>query len=328
MNTHDSHNPGQERRSPDGLAKEITRLARGGDFSGAEKLRSTLLASHPMALSAIISTGEVIEEEKNLRIDKDHLAIWEKLYRTLTPEEQNCLFYATKKATVASGKVMLRQGKIVPRLLFIDSGRVTLFHSRGDDRILLGQLSRGDVLGEETFFSHSNPTFSAGAQTEVQLRYLDKSATGSWEEQQPGLYQKLADYCQQNCRAGLLMNQKNIEKRRFKRKRSESKVTAFVLGTDGGRGDENFRGSLMDLSRNGACFEIHCPRAETAQALLGRLVDIELEPEADGQNGRMVLQGTIVKVGILLHNDFTIHVRLHTELSPQEMELHVQPEGE
>ena len=84
----------------------------------------------------------------------------------------------------------------------------------------------------------------------------------------------------------------------------------------------------MDLSRNGACFEIHCPRAETAQALLGRLVDIELEPEADGQNGRMVLHGTIVKVGILLHNDFTIHVRLHTELSPHEMELHVQPEGE
>jgi len=326
MATDRQNDPGKDRRSPEMLELEIKKLAKAGDFSNAEKLRNVLLANHPMALSSIISTGEVIEAEKSLGIDKNHLAIWDNLYSTLSQEEQNCLFYATKSADVASNKIMIRQGKPVARLLFIDNGRVTLFHSKGDERILLGQLSRGDVLGEETFFNLSNPTFSAGAQTEVRLRYLDKAATRDWDEHHPGLYQKLADYCLQNSRASQLQQQKNIEKRLFPRKKAECKLTAYVLGEDGGRSRESFRGTILDLSRSGTCFEIHCPRAETAQALLGRIIDLELEPEGQASGGRMILQGIIVKVGILMHNDFTIHVRLHSELSSTEMAKHLVDE--
>ena len=323
MTTDKQNDPGKDRRSPEMLELEITKLAKAGDFSSAEKLRNVLLANHPMALTSIIATGEIIEAEKSLGIDKNHLAIWDNLYSRLSQEEQNCIFYATKKATVAANKIMIRQGKPVARLLFIDNGRVTLFHSKGDERILLGQLSRGDVLGEETFFNLSNPTFSAGAQTEVRLRYLDKTATRDWDEHHPGLYQKLADYCLQNSRASKVQQQKNIEKRLFPRKKADCKLTAYVLGEDGGRSGESFRGSILDLSRNGTCFEIHCPRAETAQALLGRVIDLELEPEPHASDGRMILQGIVVKVGILLHNDFTIHVRLHSELSNSEMAKHL-----
>lgn len=326
MTTNRQNDPGKDKRSPEMMELEITKLAKAGDFSNAEKLRNVLLANHPMALSSIIATGEIIEAEKSLGIDKNHLAIWDNLYTKLSQEEQNCLFYATKSASVASNKIMIRQGKPVARLLFIDNGRVTLFHSKGDERILLGQLSRGDVLGEETFFNLSNPTFSAGAQTEVRLRYLDKTATRDWDEHYPGLYQKLADYCSQNSRASQLQQQKNIEKRLFPRQKAECKLTAYVLGEDGGRSGESFRGSIVDLSRSGTCFEIHCPRAETAQALLGRIIDLELEPEGQVSNGRMILQGIIVKVGILMHNDFTIHVRLHSELSHADMAKHLVEE--
>lgn len=318
----------RERRSPEMLEVEITKLARAGDFAGADALREVLLASHPMALSSIIATGGVIEEEKSKRIDRDHLAIWARLYDGLSQEEQNCLFYATRQATVASGKVMIRQGKPVPRLLFIDSGRVTLFHTRGDDRILLGQLSRGDILGEETFFDLSSPTFSAGAQTEVQLRYLDKSATSSWEEHHPGLLQKLADYCLQNCRASMLLRQKSIEKRSYPRQRAECKVAANLHRPDGSRSDESYRGSLLDLSRNGACFEIHCSRAEQAQALLGRNLDLEIDPDGGRDGGALAVQGTIVKVGSLLHNDYTLHIQLHSLLPDREVDRHVLPPEE
>lgn len=319
----------KDRRRPEELEVEIIRLAKAGDFPEAERLRGVLLENHPMALSAIIATAEVIEEEKTRRIDQDHLAIWDSLYGGLSQEEKNCLFYATKSATVAMGKVLLRQGKPVPRLLFVDSGRVTLFHTHGEERILLGQLSRGDVLGEETFFGLSTPTFSAGAQTEVHLRYLDKSATGTWEESQPGLFHKLADYCLQHCRASLLLHKKNIEKRVYPRMKADCKVAAYVSAEEGGMAGESFRGSLVDLSQNGASFEIHCSRAETAQVLLGRPLTLELLPAEEGAAGgsAVVLQGTIVKVGALMHNDYTIHVRLHAELPRQEMEKFVAEAG-
>jgi hypothetical protein len=161
---------GNTGRTADSLAREISQLAEAGEFQKAEQLREHLLTQHPMALGDILSTAEVIEEQKTLRIDHDHLAIWDTFSGGLTKEEQNCLFYATKSATIATGKLIIRQGKLVSRLLFIDSGRVTLFHQKGEERILIGQLSRGDIIGEETFFNLSTPTFSAGAQTELRLR--------------------------------------------------------------------------------------------------------------------------------------------------------------
>jgi hypothetical protein len=308
------NNPDKSGRSAEVFAKEIKELAESGDFRQAEELREYLLATHPMALSAIISTAEIIEDQKTLRIDQDHLAIWDTLYSGLSKEERNCLFYATKNASIANGKVIIRQGKPVARLLFIDSGRVTLFHQKGDERFLLGQLSRGDVLGEETFFNLSAPTFSAGAQTEVRLRYLDKNATIAWEEKQPGLYQKLADYCIRNCRANALLQQKKIEKRAFPRVKADCKVIGHVLDEHGGRAAESIRGSLIDISQLGVSFDIHCSRLETAQALLGRNLDLECEFAESASGNVQIFKGTIVKVGILMHNDYSIHVRLQTEI--------------
>lgn len=315
---------GESIRTADSLASEIVQLARSGDFQKAEQLRAYLLEKHPMALGAIISTGETIEEQKTLRIDHDHLAIWDKLYSNLSQEEQNCLFYATKSATIAAGKVLIRQGKPVQRLLFIDSGRVTLFHSKGDERILIGQLSRGDILGDETFFGLSSPTFSAGAQTDVSLRYLDKPSTAAWEESQPGLYQKIADYCLQNNRSVLLLKQKNIEKRLFPRIKTDNKVIAYIRGEDGRRSGESFRGSLMDLSQNGGCFDMHCSRPEIAQTLLGKTLDLEFEPSDDG--GTMVpkLRGMIVKLNMMLYNDYTVHIRLLSDLSAKELKQYLR----
>ena len=279
-----------------------------------------------MALSVIIATGETIEEEMAGRIDKTHCAIWEKLYGDLSQEECNLLFHSTKSATVATGKIMLRQGKAIPRLLFIDSGRVTLFHTKGDERMLVGQLSRGDVLGEETFFDLSIPTFSAGAQSEVRLRFLDKSSTANWEERQPGLLRKLADFCRRESKAGELLRQKQIEKRQFARSRADGKVTAHLLTQDGARTNDIYRGTLSDISPQGVCFTIHSPRLEAVQGLLGRAVDLEFE--ADQGTPGTVVRGTVVKVGILLHNDFTIHLHLHNVLAESAIERYIRPPQE
>ncbi len=315
---------GKKILSVDSLTSEIVGFAKAGEFNRAEKLRAHLLKHHPMALSEIIVTGETIEQQKSLRIDHEHLAIWELLYTTLTQEEKIGLFYATKKATVSTGKLLIRQGKPVDRLLFIDSGRVTLFHAKGDERILVGQVSRGDILGDETFFHLSNPTFSAGAQTDLSLRYLDKTQTVSWEDEYPGLYQKVADFCSKNSRSNLLIKQKNIEKRQFQRIKTDKKVTAYILGEEGARSGESYRGSLMDFSQNGGCFGIHCSRLETAQGLLGKRLELEFEVAEGGGGAMPKLQAMIVKLGILLYNDYSVHVRMDRELSPEDLKRYLQ----
>ena len=136
----------------DQLAKEVENLAKSGLFQQAEETRARLLELHPMAISQIVAAAEVIEEEKTTQLDHDHIALWDKLYSSLGQEEKNALFYSSKPVSIAQGKLLFVQGKKNNRLFFIDSGRVTLFHTRNKERKLMGQLSRGDIVGEEPFF--------------------------------------------------------------------------------------------------------------------------------------------------------------------------------
>jgi CRP-like cAMP-binding protein len=311
-------------QTAEGLSEEIIRLARLGRFHEAEQMHESLLEQYPMSLASVISTAEIIEEQKSLKIDYEHLNIWDHLYSQLSTEERNCLFYSTDVITVPAGKMIIRQGIFNPRLLFVEHGRVTLFHTKGKGRVLLGQLSGGNIIGEETFFNHSTPTLSVGSETEVRLRYLDKGKTLDWAEKQPGLLEKLADYCLQRCKSAELLQRKNIEKRAFPRLKAAGKARVYPLGADGGRTGEYIRGSLIDISRNGVSFDIHSSRAENAHSLLGKRLDVEMDFTGAEVTGPLKSGGTIVKVGALLHNDYSIHVKLRSVLSGEELRMYVQ----
>lgn len=293
-----------------GLVTEIERLARSGNFGKADKLRDKLIEAHPMALTEIIATADIIEEEKASNIDHNHLAIWDRLYSELSPDEKSCLFYSSREVTIPANKIFISQGKLNPRLFFIDSGRVTLFYQKGENKILLGQLSRGDVVGEDAFFEISHSTLSVACQTEVKLRYLEKSVAGGWDEKHPGLLQKLGDYCLRNGKMREMLLQKKFEKRLHPRKKVTGRIVAHILTGEGRRSGAYFRGGLQDLSRVGMCFDMRCSKTDTAQALLARNLELILELSEQDVSESVILRGQVVKVNFHMHNDYSVHVRL------------------
>lgn len=304
--------------SPEAMAAEIERLAHADNFAEAEQLREQLLADHPMALAQIISTGELIEELKAKNVDTSHLERWQELYGDLSQEEINCLYYSGKGATVAGGKLLLSQGKINNRLFFIESGQVTLFHVKGEDRHLVGQLRGGDILGEESFLDISNSTFSAGCQSEVKLRYLEKATVMGWEKKFPGLKNKLSEFCQAHGKSREILLARKIEKRGFARLPVEGRVNAHVLKPDGTRTGHHFRGMLQDISRSGMNFDIRCSKNETAQALLGRLLDVEFEQDGTPISADKFV-GRVVRVGFQLHAEYSVHLRFEKEVSEEDI---------
>ena len=124
------------------LFLEIQSALKKGKIVHAEKLREKLLSSNPMALTEIIKSGEFIEKAKSANIDKDHLAIWDSLYGTLSEEEKNCLFYSLKKVIIPPKKILLAKGSYNNRLFFIDKGKVSILQPKGDKHIVLAQLGR------------------------------------------------------------------------------------------------------------------------------------------------------------------------------------------
>lgn len=290
------------------LAGRIKELAEKGRFKEAERLREEMMASDPMALSDIVSTGEVIETEKTKYLDTEHITIWDDLYSGLASEEKNCLFFSLDQARVASGKLLLSQGKRNSRLFFIDSGTVTVFYRKDDKNVPLIQLGRGDIIGEDTFFGISLCTYSAVTQSKVAVKHLSRKDIEDWYDEQPGLYEKLADFCSRNGKSGLAAKNKKLDRRIFLRYPARAVVTAYLVDTQGRRTDMYFRGSVTDISRSGICFSMKCSKQETARTLLSK--NLELAVVFDDKDDKVFrTYGKIVKLSFFLHNDYNVHVK-------------------
>jgi CRP-like cAMP-binding protein len=302
------------------LFLEIQSAVKERNIAHAEGLREKLMALNPMALTEIIKSAELIEEIKNAGIDKDHLAIWDKLYGMLSTEEKNCLYYSLKKVVVPPGKVILAQGGFNTRLFLIDSGRVTIYLPKGDKHIVVAQLGRGDILGEYTFTTISLCSATAVSHTEVQMMYLESAAADSWEHKQPGLYDKLVDFCIRCGRVDEIIRRKKLEKRTSVRYSIEGRIVATVLTKEGKKTETYFRGSLSDISATGTCFLIKCSKRTTARAFLARHLLLSISFERGDEKVTFSVVGKVVGVSFHLYNDYSVHVHFVKQLREDQIQ--------
>jgi CRP-like cAMP-binding protein len=305
-----------EKKNSQELADSIRQAALRGDFGLADSLRDELMRVDPMNLALIVSTGEIIEEQKTSRLDKDHLAIWRDLYDGCTTEETNGLFYSLQPAVIEANKLLQVQGKISSRLFFIDSGKVALFYRQDGKNKVAVQLGRGDIVGEESFFEISLCSMSAATQSEVRLYSLIRDSALKWPELYPGLYEKLGEFCRATGKSKLAVQQKELDRRSSTRYLVAGKASAVILDKGGQPTDTYVKGGLSDISPAGLCFDIKCSNQEAARALLAQNVALSLE--FDGQPGEpLKLRGLVTKVSFHMHNDYSVHVKLNRPMGQE-----------
>lgn len=298
------------------LGRHIKEAALSGDFDRAERLREQLIEQDSMNLTLILSTGEFIEQQKTKRLDQDHLAVWSHLYENFSEEETNRLFYSLEPAVIEPNKLLLAQGKVNHRLIFIDSGKVALFYRKeGKNKVVL-QLSRGEVIGEDSFFEISLCPLSVATQTEVKLFSLRRAEAEKWHDVLPGLYEKLGDFCRKHGKGSHGVNQKLQDRRSSPRYPASGVVTATLLDQLGSLSSDYFKGGLSEISRSGLSFEIKCSSYETARALLARQVEISIM-FAGSDQAAWVGRATIASVGYHLHNDYSVHLKLDEKIDKE-----------
>lgn len=298
---------GEEKHSQD-LADRIKKAALSGDFRQADSLREELIRTDPMNLTLIVSTAEIIEEQKTKLLDKDHLAIWRELYEDCSDEETNGLFYSLQPVVIETNKLLQVQGRISNRLFFIDSGKVVLFYRKDDKNKVAAQLGRGDIVGEESFFEISLCSLSAATQSEVKLYSLTRDATEQWTEACPGLYEKLGEFCRRTGKSRQAIKEKELDRRSAIRYPVSGTASAVILDTNGQPSDNYVKGGLSDMSQTGLCFDIKCSQQDTARTLLAKTIVLTLDFD-DWDAEPFKLQGQITKVSFHLHNDYSVHVK-------------------
>ncbi len=316
----DSNQPEEDKtENPQKLFSAIQSALSKGEIARADELREKLIETNPMAISEIIKSAEIIEEAKSDNIDKNHIAIWDSLYGTLSEEETNCLYYSLKKIVVPPKKVILKKGAFNNKLFFIDKGQVTILYPKGDKHKVIAQLGRGSILGEYTFATISLCSATAVSQSEVELMYLESSAADNWEQKQPGLYEKLIDFCVQNGRIDEVIRKKKMEKRSSTRYPIEGRVVANLLTQKGKKTGTSFRGDLSDLSASGTSFMTKCSKKTTARALLARHLHLSFSIRKGDEKVSMSAIGKVVAVSFHLYNDYTVHVKFIKPLTEEQI---------
>jgi len=294
---------------------EIFRLivihARSKDFVTAEALREKLYEIDPMALNEIVTSAEIIEQEKKEGMSRNHLTVWADLYRTISKEEGNALYYALKEASFNSDQPLFTQGDRNSNLYFVKQGLLKMLCSHNGKEILVKTLHPGDILGIETFFSDSVCTTSVSPFSMADVNYLEKKVLQDWREIFPGLESKLYRYCLKFEKVQDILKKKGLDRRTQKRFRIEGKAILQILGASGTPVGNPFRGTVSDISASGMSCLIKLAKKEIGQLLLGRSLDLKLSLALRGAGRSVDQDGTVVAVSTPPFDEYCLHIKFH-----------------
>jgi CRP-like cAMP-binding protein len=292
----------------------IVKNARAKNFVKAEALRQKLFEVDDMALTEIIRSGEVIEEEKTGAIDQNHMEIWSKLYSTLTSEQANALYYSMKEQSVDANVTLFEEGKPNDGLFFIDRGDLKIVYSAGEKEMLLKNITEGDIAGEDTFFAIGNCTTTLITLTRVHLHLLEETALDTLKKDFPGLRSKLQDYCLKLEQIPSLLKKKNLDRREQKRFRIKGPILFQLVNKSGELQGTAYKGTLSDISVWGLSFFIKTTKKETLRLLIGRRLNLKFSLPSGESVRKTDLNGTVVGVCDHLFNDFSVHIRFEHPL--------------
>lgn len=302
-------NEGNQDAAVQALFDLIVENARNHDFIKAGTLRDRLFEIAPMALNEISRSGDIIDEEKSQCIDENHRKIWAKLYSHFTTEEANELYFAMKEKLYHKGDIIFSVGDPDNDLYFLDSGEAKMVYVKENEETLK-ILERGDIAGEDTFFyTTASKTVSLIANSNVKLRTLDRKIQGRWNDNFPGLEQKLHEYCEKSGRVSEILLKKGMNRRRNKRLKINGKVAVELLQPSGAPTGKQFTGALCDISISGLSFTFKLSNNEVAHKILGAKVKTQLVVPNRGESVKIAQIGKIVGIGYYVLSDHSIHVR-------------------
>jgi CRP-like cAMP-binding protein len=304
------------------LTELIEQTARLKQFSLAEKLRDWLIQIDPMALTDIIRTAEIIENEKTSSIDKDHMETWFALYDVLSTEEFNTLYHSLEHKKYAAEEIIVKQGAMKSSLYFINSGRVKLFYTDNDTEILVKIMGRGEVIGAKSFFDASVWTIDVAALGYAELSVLTLENTKSWRKEYPALESKLQDFCVRFEGLHDYFLKTGKDRRDNERMSISGRITTILLDRYGKDTGIASKGDLTDISAGGVSFFIHISQKKNARLLLGRSVRIVLPTESVLSGKVFSAEGVIVAVRShrVMHNEYSAHVSFDQPLGKNDLQ--------
>ena len=96
------------------------------------------------------------------------------LFEGFTQEQLRLLAFGAENLRVAAGRDIYREGHPADSAFVVVAGRITLFREDENDRIPLGEVGPGAMLGEFALIAEANRLTGASAATDTELIRLNR----------------------------------------------------------------------------------------------------------------------------------------------------------
>jgi len=311
----------------------VVEYAKEKNFKKAEALHEKFYDVDPMALTEIVRSGEIIEQEKSQSLDQGHLDIWKGLYDSLSTTEGNALYYSMKSKGFEPGEPIQEQGKQNNRLYFINKGEVRAIFQQGDKEIFINTVGAGNIIGQHPFFSATVCTISMIPLNNVEVTYLETGVLKKWKKDVPALESKLYDYCMKHDLTKKELENKDINRREDKRVALAGKLKFQLLDKSESPLGKGYNGEISDVSAGGLSFIIKSSRKESLRMLLGRRLKVCFKLPLQNQKYRKVDQTMqVIAVQAQVFDDYSVHLKFDfkwaqkmiSEIDPSKLILKLQ----
>ena len=302
------------------LAMELIEQSAGQkQFALAEELRDLIMHIDSMALKQIVRAAEIIEEEKQASITKEHLEVWKNLAELLTADEFPALYHSLVLKKYGNGELIAEQGTSLATLFFINSGRVQIEALKAGVRFQLHTRMAGEIVGAETFFDASVWTVNATS-LGAELFLLSREALDALQDAYPSLESKLARFCSSFQTSSAALQRTRKDRRQSERKKVTGRLSFTVLDEGGNETDNKAKGEFIDISECGVAFSIHASRKRNAVGFFGRQLRVGLP--AGTAAGVLTRDGVVraVRDMDLISSEYSVHIRFNEALSSRELQ--------
>lgn len=297
---------GDQARATSQLFDLIVECVHNRDFYNAERLRERFNEINPNALTEIIQSAELIEQEKNGVQVRGYLEIWSNLLRELTAEEFSAIYHELENRDLQADEILVHQGDKNDELFFINHGMIKTFYQKNGRKVYVKSLAGGDLAGEN-FFDASVWTISMAAQTESKISILKRSSFSRWQEAFPGLEAKLRAFYNRSNDVQDLLLRKGLNRRAFERYQLARKIEFQIINNLGNSMGQRFKGRLSDISRGGLAMKFHLSQKKHIRVLFGRKLHISI-PVA-GKPPELNVYGVVLSINPIEEdgNEYKLH---------------------
>ena len=298
----------QKEKKPDALKMlllMVERSAREKDFERAGGYKARISEVDELALGEVVRAEEVIAQEKRFVDSGEYMETWKDFYESLSEEEASAFYYHLKNETFEVDAEVIRQGDVIDRLVFINSGTLKVTFFDGGKDTFLQELGKGDVAGYDAFFKTTVSTANVVALSRVNVGFLTREGLLALEEKHPEFLAKLKGFCGRFDNLSSIVQAKGVERRRYRRFETTGKVVLQLHKKTGEAVGRPFSGELLDISEGGIAVTVKSSGYAMARLILGRDINTLMRPE---QGESFTVEGRVSSVNDRGDGNISIHI--------------------